>query len=501
MSDSPSGAPAATPDYEVAEEIVGLAPWLPWPLASWSWWTTPVRAERLALLRICLAACLIADLFFNYVPETLNYFGKDGIGAPANFAWRFRDDRMTWSLLRGPGDSTNMNLGLVLWLAASGWTLLNATASLFLTKRRPAPDGTGISLWLGSLGFAVYVAGLWSHLLAEKAAHDAKIAPEAWAADAIGFAWALGEHRIEAIAWILPLVGISLACLLHFLELLRLLVDPSHRVPWGSLAFTLMVGLSLLIGGLALTQVERVDRESWWMRALNSWQEDDTLLMLAMGIWVGAACFLLLGCFTRTAAILTWMLSMSFGNANPYLDNAGDTIRGILLFYLMLCPCGAVWSFDGLFGQMFSRSHAASTKKLRVFVHPWPICLIFVQMIFIYFMNGIYKLMGDDWLQGNSLHYVLSDMVMTRVSQFMLPIPPALARVMTWTVLVWEVSFPLLVLWKWTRRLALIFGVLFHLGIFASLELAGFVPYALCMYIPMLPWREAPHGGSGTLEK
>src|ERR1700686_3715834 len=42
-------------------EIVGVVPWLPWPLSAWGWWTEPVRAERLALLRIGVALCLIAD--------------------------------------------------------------------------------------------------------------------------------------------------------------------------------------------------------------------------------------------------------------------------------------------------------------------------------------------------------------------------------------------------------------------------------------------------------
>ena len=35
---------------------------------------------------------------------------------------------------------------------------------------------------------------------------------------------------------------------------------------------------------------------------------------------------------------------------------------------------------------------------------------------------------------------------------------------------------------------ALLFLTPFHLGIFATMELGGFVPYALCMYLPLLPW-------------
>jgi HTTM domain len=187
---------------------------------------------------------------------------------------------------------------------------------------------------------------------------------------------------------------------------------------------------------------------------------------------------------TRFATIVAFMLSLSFGNANPYLDNAGDTIRGILLMYLMLCPAGAVWSIDALLHK----------KKGPLFVHPWPIRLLFVQMIYVYFMNGAYKLMGPNWIDGYSLHYVLGDLAITRFSPVMLPLPTFVGRLMTWSVLIWEVTFPFLVFWTWSRRAALIMGVLFHLGIFATMELGGFVPYALCMYIPLLPW-----GGSKPL--
>src|SRR5205807_2696390 len=127
-----------------------------------------------------------------------------------------------------------------------------------------------------------------------------------------------------------------------------------------------------------------------------------TLLLWAMGLWIGFAALLLLGCATRLAAVATWMISMSFANVNPNLDNAGDTVRSILLFYLMLCPCGAVWSVDALF-----RRHSGP-----VYVHPWPLRVIFVQMVFMYFMNGAYKLFGANWIEGNSLHYVLGDVVL-----------------------------------------------------------------------------------------
>ena len=81
---------------------------------------------------------------------------------------------------------------------------------------------------------------------------------------------------------------------------------------------------------------------------LGPWQNDPILLRVAAWTWAGAAALLALGWQTRAAAIVAWVLSTSFANLNPNIDNAGDVIRGIVLFYLMLCPCGAVWSLDRL---------------------------------------------------------------------------------------------------------------------------------------------------------
>lgn len=150
----------------------------------------------------------------------------------------------------------------------------------------------------------------------------------------------------------------------------------------------------------------------------------------------------------------------------------------------MLCPCGAVWSVDRLWRRW------RGNDPPILCVAPWAIRLLFVQMIVMYFCNGVYKLFGESWREGDSLHYVMGDFTLTRFSPGAVPLPRWLMRVMTWSVLCWEVSFPLLVvLHRWTRLVALLFGVAFHLGILGSMELGFFVPYALCLYLPLVPWR------------
>jgi hypothetical protein len=295
------------------------------------------------------------------------------------------------------------------------------------------------------------------------------------------------DQAANYMAWLIPILGVSMASLFFALEQTLRLREPDHRfgplstrLSFYTVILTLILGVALFAVADALKHIDPRDDLLWWVRYFGRWQDDHTLLTVALIIWLASAFFLFAGCFTRIAAIVAWVTSMSFANSNPYLDNAGDTIRLMLLFYLMLCPSGAALSVDALFAK----------RQGPVHVHPWPIRLIFVQMIFIYFMNGLYKLFGASWLSGNSLYFVLGDAALSRFSQEQLAIPFEITRMMTWSVLAWEASFPLLVLFKWPRRFALIMGVMFHLGIFATMELGGFVPYALCMYLPLAPWEK-----------
>lgn len=456
-------------------QVVGIAPWLPWPLSAWSWWTEPVRAERLAAFRIALAACLIFDISYNYAPLTHTLFGKGALGDPEIFDYCFRSSRMNWSLLRGVGDGALQYLSLLCLIFTTLWiTCTSLVRLLFVRKNPPVNDRTGYAMYLWMAALAVYVLGLWSHMIVAK-----------------GF---------DFLAWIVPLLGFTVLCLFAVLDIGTRLRQVNHPIPWFRLALAFSMCILLIVGGAVLAQqapakdpdapageqavVNEFDKDAWFIRVLGSWQADDetregvSLIKVAVGLWIGFATLLMLGIATRLSAIATWLLSMSFANSNPYLDNAGDTIRLILLFYLMLCPSGAAWSIDALFAR----------RQGPVYVHPWVLRVIFVQMIFIYFMNGLYKLFGANWIEGSSLYYVLGDVCLARFSQVMLPVPYFLTRIMTWSVLAWEVGFPLLVIFKWPRRFALVMGVMFHLGIFATMELGGFVPYALCMYVPLLPW-------------
>jgi hypothetical protein len=344
--------------------VVGVRPWFPWPLSHWRWLTEAIPAERLAILRIGMAAVLILDIFCTYLPNVTTFFGRDSLGRPELYR---QIDPPPWSW-----DATQTDLRLL--------------------RDDFADQG------------------------------------------------------------------------------------PFHRT----------LGRS-------------------WRWSLLDDVEDPRILQGCLVAWAVAAGFLCVGFLTRVAAIAVWLLTMSFAYLCGMIDNAGDQVRYIVALYLMLTPCGVAWSVDAWLRRRRGRLEG------RAFVHPWALRLLFVQLVLIYWTNGLFKLSGYDWQNGDSLYYVLGDLTLTRWSYAQFPTPYLLTQALTWSVLVWEVGFPLWVcpVWAWLadrfenigldqprfvlwllRRVPLIalgFGVAFHLGIVLSMELGFFVPYMLCLYLPLLP--------------
>jgi hypothetical protein len=361
--------------------IVGWTPWLPWPLRAWPWWTEPVRAERLAVLRIGLAAVLLVDIATSFLPHLHEYFSTSWFGNPEVAGSWTESPRLHWSLLRGAGGPLESALILFGWMTATVLVLVAVGARLTLPPEQ-RKDGGSFLQW-------------------------------------------------TAAVWIIA---------------------------------TVLVVLSL------------------WLRSGPS---ESSLALQAAGIvWAIAVFALLVGFYTRTSAVLVWLLTNSFSNLNPFIDNAGDSVRSILVFYLMLCPCGAAWSVDSWWERKKGRLQGP------VFAEPWPLRLLFIQMIYIYFCNGLSKVFSPSWQDGEALYYVLSDLVLSRVSYNELPAPMLVTRMLTWAVLIWEVGFPLWVALPWTRTTALLFGVMFHVGIFATMEIGGFVPYMLVLYLPLMAWEK-----------
>ena len=185
--------------------------------------------------------------------------------------------------------------------------------------------------------------------------------------------------------------------------------------------------------------------------------------------------------------VALWVLTHCFINRNLNVVNSGDNILQIVIFMLMFAPTGQAFSLDA------RRRRRAGTLPEPNMTPAWPVRVLQIQLVLIYCTTGLVKLKGEGgwftetWWEGTSVHYVLTNTVMTRFPYPWLPLPFWMTMVMTYTCVFWEALFPFLIFSRWTRKWALWFGVLFHLGILASVEIGWFSFYSLMLYAVWVP--------------
>jgi HTTM domain len=247
--------------------------------------------------------------------------------------------------------------------------------------------------------------------------------------------------------------------------------------------FQYLPNLSLFFGpeGVAPAGVN----DGW---AAHSWQwtmlffhtDDMRIVSAAFALWMLATLALLVGWRTRWAAFLVWFGAICFLWRNPLLKNGGDDILRLVAFLMMISPCG-----DGL--SLDARRRRLAGDGSSPYIRPWPVRLFQLQLCAMYLATGTAKLRGHTWWDGTSVHNVLNDVTLARWSYAQVPLPFWFTAALTWSTLLFEVGFPLFVLWKPTRKWVLIAGILFHLGIYVMIEVGWFSFYTIALYAAWVP--------------
>lgn len=239
--------------------------------------------------------------------------------------------------------------------------------------------------------------------------------------------------------------------------------------------------------GVAPAGMQDRSQTSYWYWSLLIFHTDDmTSIYTAWAIWVGVALLFTIGYWTRLMNVAVWFMTMCFTARNFLLLDGGDDTLQIAIFLLMLSPSGKALSVDAWLRRR------RGGEKGPVYTEAWPLRLIQIQLCVIYFTTGLVKLKGTGWFQGTwwdgtSIHYALNYCTWNRWSYAMLPVPFWITAPMTWLSVWWETLFPLLVLWRRTRKWALIFGLLFHIGICVTLSIGWFSFYMMAFYGVWVP--------------
>jgi uncharacterized membrane protein YphA (DoxX/SURF4 family) len=189
-----------------------------------------------------------------------------------------------------------------------------------------------------------------------------------------------------------------------------------------------------------------------------------------------AAISLALGFYTRTSAVLTYLLFVTLDHRNPVILNSGDTFLRIATFFLIFSPAGKVLSVD----EWLQRKRGVVSAQLYA---PWAMRLIQLQLAFLYFYAFIWKISGTMWMGGTAVYYT------SRLLEFWrFPVPYVFEHMWTiklwsWFTLVVEFALGTLIWIKEFRYAVLISGILLHLGIDYSMNIPLFAFVMISAYV------------------
>lgn len=200
-----------------------------------------------------------------------------------------------------------------------------------------------------------------------------------------------------------------------------------------------------------------------------------TFALLTVGLW------------TRVAAVLAFVFTVSYAHRTPGALYGLDQINGLLSLYLMVGPSGSRFSVDAWRARRVVRLSESSllrevprlgesgyvSANLAIRLMQCHLCVI-------YLFAGLSKLQGLTWWNGFAFWGGIANQEYQTLDLTWLADWPLLINAMTHVTVAWELSYCVLIWNRWTRPLVLLVAVFLHLGIVFAL---GMPTFGLAMLI------------------
>lgn len=219
---------------------------------------------------------------------------------------------------------------------------------------------------------------------------------------------------------------------------------------------------------------------------------NDILFTTLYVVLMMCAALFIVGYRTRLVSIPLFVLWVGLIETNEYVSDQSDNLTRICLILLFFAAPAERWSVDAArrkrrgTPKRRARARSALVRWWR-FQTVWPtwwtnllhnaaIVALSAQVFFIYVAGGLYKAQGAPWAGG----WAIYDPIHTQqfgtwpeLSALVTTWGPLVALMTTLTVLV-QIGFPLLLLRRCTRILALMVVLCFHFGIALLMGLPWF---------------------------
>jgi Vitamin K-dependent gamma-carboxylase len=174
----------------------------------------------------------------------------------------------------------------------------------------------------------------------------------------------------------------------------------------------------------------------------------------------------------RFSAIAIYLLNRIF-----LVAEGGNKLLLLFLFYLIFID---EKEKENSSGEAYSIFNKVVTNVFFLIIQ--------LQIILVYLISGLYKLYGTHWLNGEAIYYILSIVEFSHpwIKENLLSVD-WLLKFSTYSVLVYQLAFPVLVWVKKIKPYILWIGVFFHLFISLAIGLFDFGIIMILAYVAFFP--------------
>ncbi len=233
-------------------------------------------------------------------------------------------------------------------------------------------------------------------------------------------------------------------------------------------------------------------RHTYGLWSLFKWASNGSSWFgLVYGAALLSAVAMAVGWWVRVASVVAWVCLNSLITPLAWGFAGVDFIVSIVTFLMMVASLGG---------------HSAHWYALRRekggdrMTPAWIYRVFQVQLCFIYFFSGLWKVASDVWQNGTAMHFALGwTASSSRVDFSLITQYPVANAILTHGVMLFELTvFPFLIWFAGTRRWVLGLGVAFHLCIGILMDLAVFGGVVIVYYACFLTPTEAEMVADGV---
>lgn len=202
-----------------------------------------------------------------------------------------------------------------------------------------------------------------------------------------------------------------------------------------------------------------------------------------------ALVLLTLGLGGRVLAWVTFALHVLFMQRNYVVIYGPDFIATLWLLYMGLLKTNRYLTIKQFLYRQPLLPISWTTCEMGDAFNTVGVRLIQIQLCAIYAYGGAEKLRGITWWRGDAIWNTLANgQLVTSDYSFVVHLPWLIAG-MTFTTLLWEIYFPVIVWVKKLRPWVLAFGILLHVGIGWTMNIVFFSLLMMWGYIMFLDER------------